>query len=336
MIGGGMRASLLLGVSTMALVAGCDWLGGSTSVSSKQARPGAERSVTLSAGLPSASGSSQYDSSVAPADETSSGPQVGSTVAAKGGQKAQQETLAKEAAEGDRKARAEADRAAAARKEADAAAAAASPPKSSPASSQPTSQVAAPLPAAVTATPMPPPSETTTRTLPAAPAPDVMVASPPVTTQPIIAPTPAPAPVVAVVPAPARPADPNKAFEPPPGWTPPTSTANPPPPPPESVAPRPAPTLATVSFMPQSVQIYGAARTELDRVAQSAKGMRAVQLRAYASGSDPAEARKVALARALSVRTYLIDRGMRPRIEIGACDSSDSGPRSDRVDVLGP
>ena len=64
--------------------------------------------------------------------------------------------------------------------------------------------------------------------------------------------------------------------------------------------------------------------------------MRAIELRAYASGSDFTEARNVALARALSVRSYLIDRGIRTRIEIGAFASNGSGPGSNRVDVLGP
>ena len=64
--------------------------------------------------------------------------------------------------------------------------------------------------------------------------------------------------------------------------------------------------------------------------------MRAIELRAYASGSDFTEARNVALARGLSVRTYLIDQGVKARIEVGAFASNGSGPGSERVDVLGP
>jgi hypothetical protein len=54
-------------------------------------------------------------------------------------------------------------------------------------------------------------------------------------------------------------------------------------------------------------------------------------LRAYAGGGD-ADGRKVSLARALIVRSYLIDKGVKSRIEIGAF----SGEGGDRVDILVP
>ncbi|MBS0539800.1 MAG: hypothetical protein JSR47_13635, partial [Proteobacteria bacterium] len=130
MIGGGRRGRLLLGVSTMALLAGltsCDWFEGNTPVSSKQVRPGADRAV-ITNGLPAASAGRQYDAAIAPVDETRTGPQIGSIVAGKGGQKAQQEALAKESAKRDAEAREVADRLAAERKAADAAAQAAAPP----------------------------------------------------------------------------------------------------------------------------------------------------------------------------------------------------------------
>ena len=44
----------------------------------------------------------------------------------------------------------------------------------------------------------------------------------------------------------------------------------------------------------------------------------------------------MALARALSVRSYLIDQGVKARIEVGAFASSGSSGGSERVDVLGP
>ena len=162
---GGLRASLLLGVSMAALLAGCDWFDGNTPVSSRQAaaRPGAERSVAVSQGLPSAGTGRQYDTGIAAVDETRGGTQIGSVVAGKGGQKAQQEALAKAAEETDRKARAEAERQVAERKALDAAAAGAAPPASSAtsstttsstASAEPSPQVAASTPPApVTATP---------------------------------------------------------------------------------------------------------------------------------------------------------------------------------------
>ncbi len=246
MIGGGLRGSLLLGVSTMALLAGltsCDWFDGNTPVSSKQIRPGADQAVVAS-GLPSASSGRQYDSSVAPIDETRTGPQIGSIVAGKGGQKAQQEAMAKESASRDAKARVETDRLDAERKAADATAQAA---KSPPSSSSAVTQAAVPPPAAVTTTAVPPPVETAT----AAPPP----ASPPVTTTavpPVAEPTPASAVVAA---APTRPADPNKAFEPPPGWVPPGRSA------PVVTANTPAPTLppaSTATVAPPPVEIASA------------------------------------------------------------------------------
>ena len=92
--------------------------------------------------------------------------------------------------------------------------------------------------------------------------------------------------------------------------------------------------MASVVFIPQSAEISGVARAELDRVAQSVKGVRGIELRAYASGSDPTEARKIALARALAVRSYLIDQNVKTRIEVGAFASISGG--SERVDVLAP
>lgn len=62
----------------------------------------------------------------------------------------------------------------------------------------------------------------------------------------------------------------------------------------------------------------------------SGPSLRQIELRAYAGGTDP-ESRKIALARALVVRSYLIDRGVKSRIEVG----SGAGD-GDRVDILVP
>ena len=51
---------------------------------------------------------------------------------------------------------------------------------------------------------------------------------------------------------------------------------------------------------------------------------------------DPADARKVALARALAVRSYLIDLGVKSRIEVGAFAADGSSGPSERVDVITP
>lgn len=111
------------------------------------------------------------------------------------------------------------------------------------------------------------------------------------------------------------------------------SAATPPPEPPASPA---AAMPVTVSFAPQSAEIGMAARAALDALAKALAqgGVKQVELRAYSSG-DPNDARKVALARALSVRSYLIDKGVKARIEVGAFAAS-SGGGSDRVDVVVP
>ena len=92
----------LIGVSTLAILAGC---GGNAPVPTAKARPGADAQVPASASLPAASSGRQYDSGFAPLDETRGGTQIGSVVPAKGGQKAQKEAVEKEAAERDAKSR---------------------------------------------------------------------------------------------------------------------------------------------------------------------------------------------------------------------------------------
>ena len=96
----------LLGVSTFALLAGCGWFGGGAPATSQKVRPGADRQAVASGALPTASPGRQYEQGVAAADETrGSTPQIGSIVAARGGQKAQKETAEKEATARDAKER---------------------------------------------------------------------------------------------------------------------------------------------------------------------------------------------------------------------------------------
>jgi outer membrane protein OmpA-like peptidoglycan-associated protein len=94
--------------------------------------------------------------------------------------------------------------------------------------------------------------------------------------------------------------------------------------------------MASVNFTRDSAEISGEARGELDRIAKSLNSLKTVEVRAYATGPDPADARKVALARALAVRSYLIDQGVKIRIEVGAFASEARGVGSDRVDVITP
>ena len=90
-------------------------------------------------------------------------------------------------------------------------------------------------------------------------------------------------------------------------------------------------------FEGQSAELSPAARAELDRMAQLivSRNARQIELRAYAGGGNP-EARKVSLARALAVRSYLIDRGVKSRIDVGAFLADGASGPSERVDVVAP
>ncbi len=185
---------LMLGVSALALLVACD---DDRPVNAAKARPGVERQVAASGSLPAASAGRQYDVAVAPVDETRTGPRIGSVVAERGGQKAQLEAAAREAAKRDaeireaREARDRTERAAVAERTA------------RDSGQPPTQAAAAPPPAAITTATVPPAAPTDAASSPA----------------------PRPEPAVAVATTPARPADPNKAFEPPPGWVPPGQAA---------------------------------------------------------------------------------------------------------------
>jgi outer membrane protein OmpA-like peptidoglycan-associated protein len=126
--------------------------------------------------------------------------------------------------------------------------------------------------------------------------------------------TPAETPVQGAEPKSSRPA-PNEPREAPPG----------------GVAP-----AVSVVFGVNSAEISDRAKADLDRVARtiSEQRMSQVELRAFAGG-DPVDARKVALVRALAVRSYLIDQGVTARIEVGAFAPTRNGS-GERVDVLAP
>ena len=95
---------------------------------------------------------------------------------------------------------------------------------------------------------------------------------------------------------------------------------------------------ATVSFDRQSVEINPAARGALDTLAQvlTAQRVRQVELRGYATGEDADDARKLALVRTLAVRMYLIDQGVKARIEVMAQAAPAKGGAKERVDVMTP
>ncbi|HEV8691866.1 MAG TPA: OmpA family protein, partial [Ideonella sp.] len=101
-------------------------------------------------------------------------------------------------------------------------------------------------------------------------------------------------------------------------------------------APQPGPTLAvgtpaavpspspggpfgTIAFAGRSVTLTAVTKSELDQIAKRIvdQKLRHIELRALADSDQP-DSRKIALARALVVRSYLIDRGVKSRIEVGS------------------
>lgn len=199
----------LLGVSALALLAGCDWLDGGTPIGPPP-RPGVERNVAPSASLPPPAANQQYDAGV-PLEERTA-PAIGSVVAGKGGQKAQKEAMEKEQAERDRKAREERLEREAVEKEAkDKENREGAPPATAPVGAPPVGAGTITSDQAPVSAPVAPPGPVT-----AAPI------APPASAPPSAAPEPA-APPAAPATVPATPADPNKAFTPPPDWTPPAA-----------------------------------------------------------------------------------------------------------------
>jgi outer membrane protein OmpA-like peptidoglycan-associated protein len=103
--------------------------------------------------------------------------------------------------------------------------------------------------------------------------------------------------------------------------------------PPSSVAP-----AITITFGSNSADISDAAKADLDRLARTISQQRLtqVELRAFAAGADPGDVRRVALARALAVRSYLIDQGVTANIGVGAFAAQRGAKSGERVDVLTP
>ncbi len=99
----------------------------------------------------------------------------------------------------------------------------------------------------------------------------------------------------------------------------------------EPAAPVPGAPLAVIVFSGQSANLTDTTRAELDQVAKriAEKGVRQVELRGYAFGGI--DSRKVALARALVVRAYLIDAKIKARIEVGSFEGEGA-----YVEILGP
>lgn len=98
--------------------------------------------------------------------------------------------------------------------------------------------------------------------------------------------------------------------------------------------------LNSIKFTPGNTELPASSQATLDTVATKlmANDALRVQLIAHATGStDQAmEARRVSLARAVAVRAYLIDKGVRSlRMDVRALGNrSDDGPATDQVDLL--
>lgn len=212
----------------------------------------------------------------------------------------------------------------------------------------------APAPAQVASTPAPAPK-------PAAPAPKPASAPPKAPTAPAdvaaAASPPAPAPAAPVATsAPAAPPTPPKAPPAPAVVASPSSAPTAPPPAPvvtndpdPSDSPEPtqqasAPTSAPVDgpaqvlFNGDNTKLSADGQGVLDGVISklgSSDKLR-VQLMAYAAGEDlsSSKARRISLSRALSVRSYLIEKGVRStRIDVRALGDKAEGDQKNRVDV---
>ncbi len=109
-----------------------------------------------------------------------------------------------------------------------------------------------------------------------------------------------------------------------------------------ALAPAPSPPPApparnvvavTLAFTARSTELSDASKAELDRLVQQItdRTLRQVEVRTVADSGEP-DSRRISLARALIVRNYLIDKGVRSKIEI----ASIVGDGGERVEILVP
>lgn len=174
----------------------------------------------------------------------------------------------------------------------------------------PTPPSAAPTPAPLTAAPAPAP-------MPAAAAPPAAPTAAPTAAAPLVRP----------------PASSNPASQ---------QTALLTPPPAASAAPTPLPGGAgqvNLVFEPGKSELAGNGSAALEAMARSLSNTEdRIQIRAYASasGADAASgARRLSLSRALAVRGFLIDRGIRStRIDVRALGAPTDNSPADRVEVV--
>jgi len=202
---------------------------------------------------------------------------------------------------------------------------------------------ASPTPATIGAPPMRPlPNPPGAHATPPAPVPASPVPSAPRPAPeppaPVAQPAPEPEPAPAAMPAPPPPAAPEAPPAPPapppqaePAATPPAPTV------PAAPATRATGDTLTIAFGTGESALPPAARPELEALAERLSANEGLQVRvmAYAAGDgdNASRARRTSLSRALAVRSFLMDQGIRStRIEVRALGQPEAGA-PDRVDV---
>jgi outer membrane protein OmpA-like peptidoglycan-associated protein len=194
-------------------------------------------------------------------------------------------------------------------------------PGSAPASSAPPATAPPATPTPATAAPAVPPAEDFVAREP----------PPPVDRGAAAAPEPpsAPAPAATAAPGPAA-APPSQAMIPAP--------RAPAPPVPPPAKPLGGEAAARIVFTGDATELSSAAKGELDALVPrlAADEHLRVEVVGYASpGGDASQARRLSLSRALAVRTYLVDKGIKTtRVDVRALGSRPEGEPADRVDLL--
>lgn len=94
-----------------------------------------------------------------------------------------------------------------------------------------------------------------------------------------------------------------------------------------------------LAFAPEMSKLDAAAIAQLDEIAAGAKTDRALRLKllayAGAAGRTASQSRRLSLSRALAVRSYLIDKGVRSvQFEVHARGRKLEGGPPDRVDLI--
>ncbi|MDA0262246.1 MAG: OmpA family protein, partial [Proteobacteria bacterium] len=104
-------------------------------------------------------------------------------------------------------------------------------------------------------------------------------------------------------------------------------------------APSPNGVLTRLVFPPGSADVGGPLAEQLDALARTMRTRdERLLLQAYAAGGSAGSAsgsRRLSLARALEVRSYLIRQGLKStRVDVRALGASDASGPADRVDVI--